>query len=325
MTRNKTIKNKIDVGINPSDYNYKEYPNVLKSINSIYQTNVKKILTDYLPEDNSRYAIATTGSDGRLEKNLFSPLEIIIIYKDQPEEERDRILKNIFHIINDNKEHFFEEYEYKPLDKNDEIFSYFLNIPKKVYPGRILDARLLIGCNNVFNEYKNKLYFELINRDIGKRIKKKTYDRLRSNRKVLRTGEDKFGHHIHYENGLLLYEPITKIFSTKYPLLRPVQYKLTYEILKAIRNNKIDNNTLRDLKQNTIDKISYLYYGGFLKLNSREIEDIKDAYSYSLYYYHLSEENYKLYNSIVTEIDVYELNEAKNIIEDFSKRNTIFK
>lgn len=131
----------------PTDVEYDEYAKVVQRYSANVQANVKCWLDEITSEIPHVYAIATTGSDGRFEKDPYSPFEIVVMVNTGAESED---FANITKL-----EGLYEVPEIKDIGKD--TMSYYNNNPSKVFPSRIFDILHLAGNEAHIDAARNKL------------------------------------------------------------------------------------------------------------------------------------------------------------------------
>src|SRR5690349_2763851 len=91
---------------------------ILRSRNEESVSQIKQLLCNGLESiDSSKCCIFLTGSDGRKEKTLHSPYEMIVVFKANIScESKDRITTRIKEIAARNLSNFDQEIEFKELD-----------------------------------------------------------------------------------------------------------------------------------------------------------------------------------------------------------------
>lgn len=309
----------------PSKISVENYLEAVKVYNILNQNQAKEKLSNYFPEinkKNSKYSIITTGSDGRLEKSNLSKIEIILVYKDiLPNELNKKKLENF---CKENQDMFQNIIEVKNL--NTDFVSFFNQEPKKVYPSRGLDAKLLIGNENIFKNYKNKMYEELLGPE-GKKIIKKFDEKKKWYRSVTKNQGEKNKGLVYFdiEKGELYYDN-NRVKSTKYSHLRTIQYKIASDIFKALRRDIISIDFIKELPEQTIERLNFFkIIPNISNIGSIELDDLISTYKKVLYWYHLSEENYHKNNKNITYVDKNELKKATEITLKFAYKDSIFK
>ncbi len=304
-----------------SHYNY------VKAFNNKFHKKVSRDLSNFFPElsQNGDFAIVTTGSDGRLEKSPLSKVELILLH--DGENNPEKIIEKIPHYLNLNTDIFDQKLEIKNVFQD--LSCLYANIPDRVFPTRALDSKLILGNPSIKDIYLKNIILELRDGEKGSKRLERFDSKRRSHKNIFLNCGDKDSKYFNLEDGILFYDG-QRVKSTKYSHLRSVQYKLASDLFKTLRRvegKKLDSDFLLDFPINTLDRISYLAIDKNLtKISPNHWSDISNAYINSLYWYHLSEENFMKNADIETSVNTSEFKEAYNIIKSFVTFNqNIFK
>ncbi len=291
------------------DHRPSHYDDVLAAYNDSFHARIAEQLQGYFPElSDQACAIAFTGSDGRKEKSPRSLVELVVLHEGSEKQ------KKIEEIVND---YVRNNPEYDPTveikDISQDLCIAYQGNSQIIFPTRVLDATYLVGNPYIFQEYKKSLFTELEGSK-GKILLKKFESRRRESRFELtrKNSRRSFG-----EDGILYFDD-DRVKATKYSHLRPVQYKLAADIFKSIRNENLDEKSIRDLPRRTINRLGHLFSENRLRLGSQELSDVCEAYSMSLYWFHCAEERFVYQGESMTQVDAQELQEVSRIIERFS-------
>ena len=74
---------KEDILLEPEKFNSGDYLQVISQYNKKILRDVQGLIYEKMPfllDSNAHYAIVTTGSDGRNEKSILSPMELILLH-----------------------------------------------------------------------------------------------------------------------------------------------------------------------------------------------------------------------------------------------------
>ena len=315
--------------IYPSTRDPKNYMSAIRIYNEVLHQYASNELNKKLTFDdsfvNEDLCIVTTGSDGRLEKSALSPIELVILKSPTytSEEELDtKVRQSLLGIRSDIYDSAVEE---KDLSQ-DFLIKYSPN--GKVFPTRALDSKFLYGNYHLYSRYRSSPLRELKGSD-GKKFFDKFKDRVRSHRSNLRDnmkGTDQ-NPQFNLETGELFYlgngrDINSTKRATKFGHLRTMQYRLARDLCKYFREVESPDmgKLLHGFPSSTLDRLNYLYYAGVLDLSSNELDDISNAYTLSLYWYHLAEENFRFHGQETTTVDPGELREVSRIALKFGKR-----
>ncbi len=276
----------------------------IKLLSTHTSSRLVDVLKSFKPIED-QLCVASTGSDGRLEKGLVSRLEVILYHRSLTRdvlEEVDGIIRNLKDgdsnsLINGSRS------ETKDVEKDD--MSYAFRTPDLVYPSRVLDSYTLHGNPDILLAAKLKLLEEWTG-DEGKRILKHIRSRKKTSKRVMNTGiQDWKGTPIsHYDlvTGVAHFQDIelpevgkVQYRSFKSGPLRFVQVSLEQDLAVLIRilsrsGTKGDSlKLLKDLPTPTVEKLEYLADLRLTRIPKIEVADIIDCYLAFLHLYHTSE------------------------------------
>ena len=303
--------------IDPRGRDHISYFDQLRQYNLGLQERLAETLDDrYHSNYKDNFFIATTGSDGRLEKGPQSKVELIAY---TPINSKIEIKDIVNEIIEDDEIKLFDpsvEYKKMVIGK----LSLFNEDPNRVFPNRVLDSRFLYG---------NELLLPLTLRNIadeftgiyGKRIITKLKDQERYARKISREGRANFqGNeltHVNFEEGIAFYDDEDNLGpkrgSFKYGPMRLIQTSMSKGIIKKIYNKDFDLDILRHYPTNTVDRLHFFETENLSGLNSSEVSDLADNYKWFLWIYHCGQENWRLDKQSKTKFDP---EDAKMRVED---------
>jgi len=229
----------------------------------------QEILTQETPElAHSPIAVATTGSDSRLEKcGLGSPLELIIITPEKTlNPEQQGIIEKINCLCTTYSSLFYPAIEHKGLDQDH--VSYYQE--KTLIPTRAFDALLLAGNKDTFKSYKEKLCSELKTTKLkifNKQFLERAYKEL--NKGALSnplTGEIKY----HKKGGR----------GAKHDILRVVQYSIALNIFFKVPQEKVTH-----IPPTILDRLSWLQKKGYSALSDQEYKTLLENYTQTSVWY----------------------------------------
>lgn len=292
----------------PRTRDYSSYHDHLRQYNHALQRQVTEALNDSLGENyDANFVLATTGSDGRLEKGPQSKIEIVVIGRGDYREKAKPALDLIQNGLDGGL--FHPDLEFKTLD---ELFIAGYNGDiGKAYPTRVSDARFLYGnCGVLVGAYR-QLFSELSMKEEGKSIlDSMVYGRRRA-RQISETGKGLFKKqeitHFDLDEGVAFYDcehvNSTHRGSFKFGPLRLVQYGLAVDLIRHIRDKNFDLDLLEHMPTNTVDRLNFFETEGRSGLSQEEIEDLSDCYKFFLHQYHLAQEAWRADKSNKTFFD----------------------
>jgi hypothetical protein len=159
----------------------------------------------------------------------------------------------------------------------------------------MIDSKLLCGRLRLYNQTINSLFYELIDKDMKKKINKKLKRRKKENEKSKKTGMNKFKgeNRIHYdlESGIAVFDPKKGQGSFKYGPLRYIQTDLTKNTIKYLNKNP-NIKFFKEYPSSTVERLEYFKEQGEILIPDTDLLEIQDNYQYFLWLYHISEEAY---------------------------------
>ncbi len=288
--------------IHPNTRDYRSYTDHLFAYNKMFQKNLSASLAEAFGIETPCYAIATTGSDARLEKGPASYLEMVLFLDTHAEgcASSLNILKGLGNFIfrQDGQAYSIENMEVKDLE-NDRMSECILNPgtakeTRLISPNRVFDARFLYGFDAVFSKAKGRLATELSNDENS--YGEKLYDRIKSrakdHRRIVLTGVQRFKgdelRHYDLSSGVAFYNPSEHLWAFKQGPLRAVQYALVRDQIRVLREG-VDPQMILELPRNTVVKLNALEVENASGLSSDQIQELSDHYKYFLWLYHKSQ------------------------------------
>jgi len=312
----------------PSRMDYMGYQACVMEYNTILHSKVARALKEILPEFESECAIVTTGSDGRLEKGPVSPIEIMVLM--EPGERRAQLTLKLDELASSQKFSYVFDPNWEEKDPDSDELSWYVSnrlgkTLKFVSPNRLFDAAFLYGNMFTYLSVKDRLVTELKGKK-GKKVKAAMKNKVREHSKVTLSGEQKYKGEVlmHYDlnEGVAHYDEDSSLWSFKQGPIRLVQFALMKTFIAELRAG-IEPGHVTDLPRNTVRKLNKLkqYKGG--EFSEREFSDLGDCYTYFLWAYHHSQENYRQ-GQKTFEFDPRDATERCKAIHDICKSG-IFK
>lgn len=298
--------------VDPRSRNYTTYHNQLEQYGLSFQRQITQALCSEFPgqEVDASYSISTTGSDGRLEKGPQSKIELVIFGYKEKQKDPETALAKVRGWLGDS---LFPEIEFKNVGRL--FLSGYMGDINRPYPTRVLDSRFLYGNYRQNHAALMQIATEL-NLDAGRTIIDKFKDYLRRAKKITREGKGRFKGrevtHFDLNDGVAFYDNESVGIarsSFKQGPLRLVQFGLTSEIMRKIRNKDFDLDLLDHMPQNTVDRILFFETEGKAKLPHQKIESLVDNYMFFLWQYHLAQENWRIDRKKETGFDKIEVKE----------------
>lgn len=266
------------------------YSRCLKNLNEKTERAVKasfSFLSDSFNEKN--FCITITGSDARYEKeSKHSPVELIIVCEgeiDLPS------YQNIQNFILSHPNIFDARIEVKNLENPHASTTYSQGKKPKIIPSRALDAIFVAGNPQIFALYKKHLATSLRSLK-NKDFKKFSRDFLSdAKRKLLQTLQGKEKKYCDFTKGVLFYNKNLHIMTTKYILLRVVQYTIAQQISQKIRSGSWENpeELLTALPNGTVDRLIFLKERELISLKEGKLQEIAWAYNFALMLHNITQ------------------------------------
>ena len=297
---------------NPLETDYETYVAQVRLKNETLLQEARKVVC-HLPwveklEDaargddlsETRVHIATTGSDGRLEKkgDKTSPLEALVLVEKLGT--IDGITTEVRQRCTETLEEFgfFGQLEIKDLSR-DKVSYCQSYTPPQAWPTIMVDAVALCEKNtDLLRQGREMLAQEVGQGKSGVKIISATQNRLSEYRKITGTGKGSFKgnsvKHFDPETGTLFYDQTQeiKVGSVKYGPLRSVQMFLAFRLLQFLRAHSHEPQLVHEFPTNTKEKIQSLLDHNALKLTAQNAKEMDQLYSYFLWCFYLSEHSY---------------------------------
>ena len=306
--------------VSPFDRGYLFHYDHVAQFNRGIMNQISLDLNEVFRGFEGKIAVVTTGSDGRLEKGPFSPMEIRVYGEERDLEESLGLLRK--YISEEKGIKLFDDY-IETKDLSGCRMSYYDKVIKGeeillVSPNRFFDSEILFEKNGIYEKaFRN--FVEELRGDKGRSIFGRVKAKSKEYRRVTTSGKQKYGGEIldHYdiEQGLAFYDPEQKLWSFKQGPLRLVQFSLVKDLIRKIRKDNSDKTPFFNLPKNTIDRISRIEVEGRTSLSVGEIEDLSDCYKFFLHLYHKSQFHYAQNVSKLVEFDPKEVKERCETLE----------
>lgn len=264
------------------------------------------------------YALLVTGSDGRREKSIASPIELMIAVEGNGDikalgEEVETTVLEELGTNGDSSLFCVKDVEIKNAIGSD--LAMFSKKPGLVMPSRLLDSSIVIGNEDVVFLAKRNMAREFQGEQ-ATRIMDGLRGRLNVSRKICRTGANRFqGEDLQYfspETGEIWYNPNKSIHGVKPGPLRLVQWRLGISMVRSVRKTDLEHaeRLVMDAPANIVDRMSFLQHEGVLRATFKEITDLSSLYQYFLLKYGISEYESAKNNAIRTQTDAAEFRDA---------------
>ena len=315
--------------IDPETQDYIKYFEHLLEYNKRFQKEILRDIKEKIKLDSENCSVCAVGSDARLEKGPVSPIEIILFIDNYKKcSELVKSLKEYVR-VREGISLFEDGIELKNINTN-EMYKCKMRTGRNtgleiLSPSRIFDASYMYGSLLTYEKAKLKFVSELLF-EKGKSIFRRTKNKVKTHSKVTLTGIQRYrGQEImHYDlnEGIVFYDSENNIWSFKQGPLRTIQYALTRDFVRKIREKKNFREIL-DLPKNTISRLNSLKENGNLELSDMQLRDLKDSYKYFLWKYHISQLNYRNRNKNFVEFDKSEVKERCKSISDICKKHFI--
>ena len=307
----------------PRDTDYLRHSDEVRSFNQALRAIAAETLSDAgFPEelrsivgslggDPSRvlFAEACTGSDGREEKGIASPLDLVVYSAAGgiPEQARSRVSQAAAVLLPEPPDQPFRVFERVELKMLETPVAFYGGNPAELWPCRVLDARPLNEDDyDVTEAARRKLTWEICEGEggsLGSRLARRIGERVAKYRKAAREGAQHAhgGEIVHFSMSTgeayydhELHRTALGPSAFKHNILRLVQTTLTRSIINRVRDLGLAAGEvlLRHLPQNTCEKLSFLESEGVFnrgKLPHGKLELLKDNYLYFLWLQHQAE------------------------------------
>jgi len=292
---------------------------VIDKVHQLFLTIVPEL------EKSTELAIAYTGSDGRFEKlsPFSSPIELVVILK-KGADLNSPLMEKIRRVVSENPDLMYPEIETKVIGE-DLLMSYYRPLnhggtEERPFPTRALDANLLMGCTQLFLEFRKTFFRELQNPANKKRLRTFKKSVVQPTASLFKkTMQNTDTSHVDCSQGKLHYDA-KRIKGVKYPYLRMMQYKLGMNIFQAIQEKRISEEEFLKLPSTTIDRIRWLAQKHLLDASGQEVKHYQKAYITSLIWFGIAQKNFEVLHQKVTEVPAEDLQDMAQVIARFSEK-----
>lgn len=255
--------------------------------------------------------ISTTGSDGRYENKAHpwvrSNLELqIVTTVDHSSERVARVTERLRDLVG----FTIENIEHKKFWID--TLSIYDGNPDLVFPTRFFDSVTLYDPENLRSKVLRGISDEIIREG---RFWVRMYDRYRTHRKMMETGEERFRGKTQQaydlDTGIFRYDPEGHIFGVKNGPLRYVQYMLAVALMRYIRDLWSHPGFLDELPTNIIDRLEFISDNALTSKNAQELHELGGIYAFFLHLYH--DMQYRHFSEGETEFRVVDTDELRDI------------
>ncbi len=301
-----------------------EYHGLLKAINHNYQAEILRFLSaglkDWLRQDGRGYCIILPGSDGKEERHAQSKTEVILLLEATRSETLDELQTRLAQLAAEMSKQSaggLPLWEVKIVDvvgRTLPLSSYQHN-PSQIYPDRVLNARFLMGDEELYRQARRQVLQEITR----PKVREEMAEQLRGYKKAIRTGFFRGQQIFSEERSEQYYSEDNEqmCLGFKMAFLRAVQRKLDLLTAKLIREQKADVDYLAEnLPTNTADKIDFFIDNGFLEKSLGQ--RLQKAYLWFLQQYHYAQETFSQGRKPVSlAFDSRSFATARQAVEDF--------
>ncbi len=267
--------------------------------------SIQEVIALSSGERRPRITLLTTGSDGRSEKALASPIEIVVltdqlIEKSQGERVR-KVIREILQQYNNNLNTKLFDSVIEIKSTRGGKLAHFIGDYEMPMPTRLFDGKYICGDCELLTEAKAQMVHEIIG-EKGRSIVESMRDRLREAKRIVPSGKQKIKlqgkdlniEHYNLQNGLAWYCPDKHITSFKQGPLRLIHYRTATELLKAIRKvgPDIGARWLTDIPLGIVDRWYFLQAEKAVSVPFKKLQEWGHLYNNFLWHYSLSEFDY---------------------------------
>lgn len=283
-----------------------EFQKALEDFNQEILRTYQEDFEHVLKFSDSHFALAITGSDGRGENMDNANLkEIIVIAIDKENVNLEKIKAVI-----QARPQFHPNIDVKILkDPTDSLLCYDrqkdLGKPRDLrpFPTRALDAIYLAGDRSIFAKYQHKVFKELAAAKSIPKMRSFRQRALKDEVKLLRDNLEGRGGDFHPQEGIFFFDG-NRRKGPKYPMLRVVQYATADYIGKLVLQKKMNEEQFSKLPKCIIGRIDCLSANHLLKMDSKRIEKIKNAYTIAMIWVTEGQIKHSSNSDSVTELSV---------------------
>ncbi len=266
----------------------------------------QRFLSDFFsqnPFPGADMSVLTTGSDGRAEKSSYSKVDLIVAYrlKTATSVEMLDYIQRFKNALEGQRLLF--SLVVRPVDISSDSVMCVENNTSASFPTRVIDAKPLFGSQDVFNMFKlSKFLEELQARKAADKLKNFSQKKKEALDIVLSGGQQTFKRRtlehfrVDREQVTIFYnsgdDGTPKLSGPKFGFLRTVQYGVALAVCKALKGHSLSEDQYRNMPANIVARLDYLNACGKLSLTNDEVAQLKKAYQFFIFLYHLSEEQF---------------------------------
>lgn len=316
------------------DIDFRDFTPRVRVYNTELQREVVRRLRQFLKEEGKEDAldhilIATLGSDARLEKGPKSTMELIVYHEGN--------YRDVYPLVEALKEFtaereekegrkLFSEIEVKDITLD--LMSWYHNIEGRIFPGRVVEGKPLLGREDLFDDAVRKVCAEFSTMKTKKSFFESLKAQKRRARNRMLTGSNMIHGDIavHYDldEGQAYYDGKTR-GSFKYGPVRFVQAVLLLDLFRYARAfPKKGPGFLAQMPSNIADRLAYFETNRVVQLTPDELRDVANCYQYFLLKYHQSQARYNQSRALsVTPFDKTEVRERIDTLKGILQRPVI--
>lgn len=304
------------------------------------------VLNTQLPElQELGVAIATTGSDARLEKTgIASPIELIFITSALTEKQQE-LIKKIEGIVKGSEfaQLFYPAVEVKDLSATGQFgyMSEYVGLKKrKIIPTRALDAVRLVGCKDVFAQYKTQFVQEIVGTQVKlPKFKRESVDYAKRALKHdllldVNTQQQEITttttaplpsikplpQSLDLPTGSLFFNN-NDVKGHKFGAMRYLQYGVALVTLRALKSKNIKAEDLvKTFPQGVCERIGWLVSRKIMKLTEEQACSLKMAYKASLVWYSQLQAAANGNNKVVVKVEPEKLRSTLTTVLELGKK-----
>ena len=276
-------------------------------------------------EFSEKVLVGASGSDARLENafvdtELVSPLELMIFHNNVYN------LKDAYEVSDDVKRVFGDYLE--SVNVSDESNLLIIKNMGLFSPGRVLDFNPVAGNEELYLRRLSQIYDRITSKS-GKKDIEKMKNLVDEHGHIMMSGEQerhlRSQKHYDLETGQVYYNPLKDIskngvnpqtWSFKQGPIRYIQNSIYRDIYRLIRDRALDENAMRQIPKNTVDRLDFLDSTGTKQIDASLLSDIKDNYMFFLDLYQQSQKNFTKNNSNILVVDKNEMVERLARLRD---------
>ncbi len=309
------------------DIDFRDFTPQVRVYNQELQKEIVKRLQRFLEDEEKQDAlnhvlIATLGSDARLEKGPKSTMELMVYHKGYSDINALVLALHEFTAEREEKEgkKLFSAVEVK--DTSLDRLSLYQNREGRVFPGRVIEGRPLLGKEDLFDTAVRTVCSEFTTSRTAKSYFDALKTQKRMGRKRMLVGSNMIhgeqAVHYNLKEGCAYYDGNTR-GSFKYGPIRFLQAALLVDLMRYARAfPKKGPVFIAEMPSNIADRLAYIETNRVSNLTSEQTRDLANCYQYFLLRYHQSQARYNRGLS-VTEFDRAEVKERIGAIDKIVK------